>query len=221
MNLLKGYAFGLIAGIVGAIAWATIMFYANAEIGYLAWGIGGLVGFAVAFGHQGGGAAAGAVAVLITVLSICGGKYVGADWAVGKAFAEEAMFENPSDTEFSEDQKIGMIAEEEFDAAVKRGEHAEFEPAIESEDPKAYYPAEVWDQATASWNAMSAEQRQEKISSRIALMNELAKNIRSQFAWETFKASFNVLDIVFFCLGIATAWRIACVDRINEPAPSV
>ncbi|WEK55677.1 MAG: hypothetical protein P0Y55_06420 [Candidatus Cohnella colombiensis] len=37
------------AAVVGAVAWGLISFYSERELGILAWGIGALVGFAVAF----------------------------------------------------------------------------------------------------------------------------------------------------------------------------
>ena len=76
--MIRGILFGLIAGIVGAAAWVGIGVGANAEAGFVAWGIGGLVGFAVAFGvplHE-EGVASGVVAVMISVLAIIAGKYL-------------------------------------------------------------------------------------------------------------------------------------------------
>jgi len=85
MNLAKGMVAGLIAAIIGSLLWAAIAFYANFEIGYLAWGIGLGVGFAVAFASTGGGPVAGVMAVVLTTLSILGGKYLSIQWSIADA----------------------------------------------------------------------------------------------------------------------------------------
>ncbi|NOZ39633.1 MAG: hypothetical protein GXP24_05340, partial [Planctomycetes bacterium] len=60
---------GAIAGAVGAAIWAAVAYFANLEIGYIAWGIGGLVGVAVAATGK-NTTLAGVVAVLITIASL-------------------------------------------------------------------------------------------------------------------------------------------------------
>ncbi|MEZ6096102.1 MAG: hypothetical protein R3C03_18070 [Pirellulaceae bacterium] len=76
MRLSQIFA-GLAAGLMGAAIWAAIAYFANVEIGYVAVGIGFLVGFVIAqTGPNGTGPAIGAV--LITVLAF-GGRQVGND----------------------------------------------------------------------------------------------------------------------------------------------
>ncbi len=94
MNLAKGVVAGLIAAIVGALLWAAIAFYANFEIGYLAWGIGLGVGFAVAFGSVGGGPLPAVFSVLLTTLSIVGGKFLAIQWELGKMIASGEILPN-------------------------------------------------------------------------------------------------------------------------------
>lgn len=64
-----------VAALVGAAVWAVILMF-GAEIGFVAWGIGGLVGFAAVKADGSGGKLAIACAVL-TLLSIFGGKLAG------------------------------------------------------------------------------------------------------------------------------------------------
>ena len=66
-----------IAALLGAIVWAGIAYYAEYELGYIAWGIGAAVGFgARKFG--GHGVMVGFIAAALTILSIFGGKYTAA-----------------------------------------------------------------------------------------------------------------------------------------------
>ena len=77
MNVTAGVIATVIAGLVGAAIWGGIAYFANVEIGYVAWGIGLLVGFAgrAACGGVGHVAVAGS-AVLMTMLAIVGGKLI-------------------------------------------------------------------------------------------------------------------------------------------------
>ncbi len=94
---MKDVAFGLVGGAVGAFVWAAVVYVTEYEIGWIALGVGGLVGFCVALGNKDRGrspTAAGTLAVVITALSIVAGKY---------AAVEMLM---PSDAEL-----VGMFTE--------------------------------------------------------------------------------------------------------------
>ena len=68
---------GSIGGLVGAAIWAAISYAVNAEVGYVAWGIGGIVGIAVRFvaGEREEGIGPGVTAAVIAILAVLGGKY--------------------------------------------------------------------------------------------------------------------------------------------------
>ena len=91
MNIPKAIIAGVIAGGIGAFLWAGISYGTGYEIGWLAWGIGAVVGVAVL---QGGGAEpsplGGLVAVVITLVSICGGKYMAVEWTVSDFLSEDS-----------------------------------------------------------------------------------------------------------------------------------
>jgi fucose permease len=67
----------LAASVIGAIVWAAITYYANYELGLIAWGIGALVGAAVAYiaknrveqSHQ-------VIAVIFGLAGVLAGKYL-------------------------------------------------------------------------------------------------------------------------------------------------
>lgn len=65
----------LLGGLVGVVAWAAIAVYAGYELGYVAWAIGGVVGFgAVKLGGRGSTLAV--VAAVVSLASIFLGKVV-------------------------------------------------------------------------------------------------------------------------------------------------
>ncbi|MEM8680541.1 MAG: hypothetical protein AAGF97_14435, partial [Planctomycetota bacterium] len=63
----------VIAGVIGALIWGAISYYAQVEVGYVAWGIGLLVGWAA---HRlgGEGAVTGIVCAAIALGSMLLGK---------------------------------------------------------------------------------------------------------------------------------------------------
>lgn len=67
----------ILAGIIGAVAWGLISFYSEREIGYVAWGIGALVGFAVAnFAKSALTQNHLVVSVICALGGVIGGKYL-------------------------------------------------------------------------------------------------------------------------------------------------
>ena len=210
MNLIKGLMAGIIAGVIGALLWAGISFYANVEIGYLAWGIGALVGFAVAAGSSGGGVAPGLAAVLITILSICGGKYVGSYWMVDKMFAEAGDIT----TDWTDTQFISALANDVLSDPQMEDTYADFEFDDEAEGAD-YYPPEIWTEAQTQWEAMEITEREAFQEKRKREISDAISQVRGSVAMASFKSSFGPVDIVFFILGVITAGKLAFSDVIE------
>jgi MFS family permease len=83
---------GLIAAIVGGVVWGLIVRWSGYEVGFVAWGIGFVVGTAVAFGARGvRGLSYQALAVVLALAGIVLGKYLSFAWTLGDAFEEEGI----------------------------------------------------------------------------------------------------------------------------------
>ena len=82
------------AGVLGAAAWAGLSIFANFEVGYLAWGIGGLVGVAT-IKLGGRGMPMAVAAAVISLLSIFGGKFIAM-----QARIDEMISESTTETEY-------------------------------------------------------------------------------------------------------------------------
>jgi hypothetical protein len=67
---------GLVAAIVGGVVWGLVVKYSDYEIGIVAWGIGLLVGLAVAAVSRSRGPVLQAVAVACALVGILLGKYL-------------------------------------------------------------------------------------------------------------------------------------------------
>lgn len=75
-NTPLGIIGGLLAALVGGIVWAIIVIKSNYEVGFVAWGIGLLAGFAVVLFARGKSVQLQVVAVLSAGLGVLIGKYI-------------------------------------------------------------------------------------------------------------------------------------------------
>jgi hypothetical protein len=81
---------GLVAAVAGGVAWGLIIKWTDYEVGFVAWGIGFLTGFAVLTATRGSrGLPFQAIAIVFALLGIVLGKYLGFVWALQEA-AEDA-----------------------------------------------------------------------------------------------------------------------------------
>ena len=76
IELGRATAFGLAAAAAGAVVWAEIAVATNYEVGFIAWGIGALVGVAASRASSRGGSAVAAIAVTAALLGVLAGKYL-------------------------------------------------------------------------------------------------------------------------------------------------
>ncbi|MCC7425204.1 MAG: hypothetical protein IT428_33455 [Planctomycetaceae bacterium] len=91
-NFLIYTASGLVGGAIGAAVWGGICYATESEIGWIAWGLGALVGFCVrvASADHHDGFLPGIIAAIISVGSICAGKYMAAALLVNKVLGQLA-----------------------------------------------------------------------------------------------------------------------------------
>jgi hypothetical protein len=76
-SLTRAIAAGLVAAIAGGVAWALIVKASDYEVGFVAWGIGFLVGTAIVFATRGAkGRPLQIVAVVLALVGILLGKYL-------------------------------------------------------------------------------------------------------------------------------------------------
>lgn len=212
MNPLQ-IAAGLVAGIVGAAIWAAIGYYANMEVGYVAWGIGGLVGVAVAAAGK-NGVPAGIVAVLITVASLCAGKYASVELALSQfGSAEETMNEIRTNT--TDDDFVTMLAVVVVRNQEAAGEKLEW-PAgksIDNINGKEDLPKGAWDHAAKAFGEMEEEPLKQFREAYFKSIEEEVNAGWDEAKQDSFVASFSMFDLIFFGLGVATAWGIANSDE--------
>lgn len=213
MGNTRVWTFGIVAGVIGAAIWAAIAYFLNVEVGYVAWGIGGLVGLAVAKGSDGEGSTSNAIfAVVVTVLSIAGGKYA----VLEISFAQELDgIGMPSVDDIPDEQELLVFLCDELIAEKEaEGETITWPAGVDPDEATTQeeYPERIWQAVSEKWNDMDGQGKEdvkqlliERRAAGIAAFNELIDDLKM----EAFKESFGVLDILFFGLAVVTAYRIA------------
>lgn len=205
---------GLVGGAIGALLWAGVVVFTGYEVGWIAWGVGGLVGFGVAKGNEDGGrssTAAGTLAVVIAVLAIVAGKYAGIQSIMPSDDEITAMF--MADFE-REEYLISYVADEVVAEYVSQGRNVDW-PSGTIPAQAAYeedYPADVWAEAESRWVARSERERADFRSAReaetVASLEESMPEIRAAIAGGGLAGSFTPMDLIFFGLAMVTAFGV-------------
>ena len=218
---MKGVIAGVIAGFVGALVWAFIVVFTGYEIGWLAWGIGAVVGGAVAWGTE-GSKVNGLIAVVIAVAAILGGKLASVEIAI----AREVKSANA-------EVKQGMDADDEYMKAwlawgivasyEAKGMKIEWPEGVDPEEAseKKDYPGMIWGMAESAWASMSDEG---KANLRREVETEVTANIKAYAAsirGEGFIESFSGFDVIFILLAVMTAFKVASNAGSEGAAESV
>ncbi len=198
----KGIGAGVIAGILGAAIWAAVSYYARVEIGYLAWGIGALVGIAVTYSGS-TGPVAGGLAVVITALSLLAGKYMAVEFDIQHALSE-------LDTNVSEELVISYLADEICTEREAKGQEINWPTSLDDSEPDSQedYPADIWKQAENTWSGLSPDEQQERRDTAEENMQAMLVFFTNQVRQDGFLGSFSAFDLLFFGLGVATAFGI-------------
>jgi hypothetical protein len=90
--VLPALGAGLVAAIVGGIVWGLIVKWTDYEVGFVAWGIGFLVGIAVLAATRGArGPVFQIVAVVCALVGILVGKYLSFAWVLQEVAERETQ----------------------------------------------------------------------------------------------------------------------------------
>lgn len=197
-----------VAALLGAWVWKFIAVSFDYELGLIAWGIGGAVGFAAAStGSR--GVQAGVVCAVLAFGAIVAGKY----WAYS-AFVDQFQEAISGAMEFDEEM-YGYFEEEVEDARllingsgsdefvrrfmVERGYTDATDPARVSAAELADFREYV--EPALREMAQSTPDFEEWQASSVEALDEISP-------WAMMRENFGLLDILFVFLGIGTAFRL-------------
>lgn len=215
---------GVVAGAAGAAIWAVIAYFANMEIGWIAWGIGLAVGVGVAVGNRGEGSVpAGVLAALLAAASVVVGKYA----TVQLMLPNEAEIVSSSVAALDDPELLlSYVADDVVREFAADGRPVRWPAGGDSLQPTkaADYPADVWAQAQVRWGGMTPDARAGYRADLEASIAASVAEFRDAVAQAGFLSAFGLLDIVFFGLAILTAFKIARAGSLgsgeNEAEPA-
>jgi len=183
-------------GLVGAAAWAAVTYFTEYEIGWIAWGIGAVVGLAV--GRSAGGkfgVAPGVVAAAVAVLAVLGGKLAAASLLLSNTL----NFDDP-------DLLISCIADEVVEEFHAQGQPVRWPPNVVPSEAveESEYPEDVWAVALVRWQAMTPKDREDF---KQAIKAEVGGGDQS-LRLAAFLATFSAYDLLWVGLAAVTAFKL-------------
>jgi hypothetical protein len=222
---LMAVVFGLVGGLLGVVAWAGIAAATQAGSGWMAPVIGGLVGFAAS---KAGNRASvwvpdlrGFAAVLITVLSVLGGKYVvgyvllpSDDEIVGMFLAD---FDN-------EEFVLSYMADDVANEFAEDGRALDWPDGADPDNAttEGDFPADVWTEAEVRWAGLDSVarniyRRERRAGVRLMVQAALPE-IRSTDA-RRFARTYSGLEMIFSGLALSAAWGLSGSARGSRRPP--
>lgn len=164
---------GSIGGLVGAAIWAGISYATNYEVGWIAWGIGAMVGYCVGFVSQENedGFAPGLTAAVLAIGAVLLGKYAAAHFMAASVAASLTF---PSAVP---EDMISHLADEVAKDRMAKGQPVNFPPGqtLDTAAKQADYPPDIWQAAAQQWNALGPAEQQKQMADRNEEMKQVGQ----------------------------------------------
>lgn len=216
---MKSQSLGLIVcavvAVLGAMVWAAVAFGVGYEIGWLALGIGGAVGFAMArYAPDASRMVRCVVAALLAVGSIVAGKYAAVRLEVDDE-VEQFRLSYESRNPYSFEAARSYYFREKVTEAVQSGRPLNWPRgrSLENAEYSFHYPPEVVADALKGWDLLGDDQRERYRSNYEAYARAIdaAKldEARGVMTANAFGKSFGSSAIVFGVLAMAIAFMAA------------
>ncbi|MEM0896861.1 MAG: hypothetical protein AAGJ79_08230 [Verrucomicrobiota bacterium] len=201
---IKGLIVAVVAGVVGAIIWGAIGFFTGYEIGIVAWGVGLLIGFAVAAVGE-ASPTSGIMCAVVALLSILGGKALAVKFSLDKEIVSvsKEVFE---EYRYSAESVAGLSSDSELAQFMIDDEWtmAESAESVTSEEIEFF---------KADWFPFFDQIRSGEVTAGNWLESEYGKDwiasVHSEISIpDAVMGGLGLMDLLFGFLGIATAFKV-------------
>lgn len=204
MQFVAAIIGGTIGGLIGAGIWLAISYLTHFEIAWIAWVVGVFVGLGVRLGaDKWEGIVPGAVAILLSLAAVLGGKYVSSEIVLPVAV-------NLDPTE--QDVKNTMARTIINDFMAKRvaldWPKGNSGRQIQSQLDHQIYPLSVIAEVEKRWKEMNEDQRKEMIRQEKERINAVVKDFKDNTRKNFVQNNLRIVDYIFFALAAITAYRI-------------
>jgi hypothetical protein len=202
-NFTKSILAGLAAGLIAGLIWGGLAYGIGRELGFIAWGVGALVGIAVRFMSGGeDGPKFGIVAILIAVASIFLGKFFCVLLIENRI--KNAGNEVLNETEFDEEDGIEDLYKNVADEWLAKKKQVYVNGDAKG---KQYTPA-VKNEAKKRWKALPKEEQDKIIANLKAKLKEGITRLENKATAGLFAKMFSPYDLIWFPLAALSAFKL-------------
>lgn len=202
----------LVGAVVGAVIWAGVSYFTGYEVGWVAWGIGALVGGGAKAMGSNDKATAGACAVL-ALASIFAGKVIAVEVTVGDMVNKvgEAIFNQ----QYYDEYKVQVAefhelkSEDEYPAFILKHELRDMdaEGDVTAEEIRIFKEESIPELKKFKEDQPSFETWK---SEQLAGLSAATKNGPSTV--DAVVEELGIIDIAFAIFGVLTAYKLALGD---------
>lgn len=203
---------GLLGSLVGLSLWAFMGFLIPFPLGWMAVGMGFMVGLGVRLSAgENDGIGPGVTAAVITLFAIILGKLITA--IIIASLLTDIVMGPPADVE---DLSIQQVADKIVDERMDAGQDIQW-PEDKwrlddvEQDVASEYPADIWAEAVERWEEMPPEEQQE-LRENAEKDQELEEEGHEEFEAAgvgfIFLLSFGLLDFIWIPIAVFTAFQL-------------
>jgi hypothetical protein len=226
MNLIGGLIGGAVGGLIGGAIWTGVAYGTGYEIGWIAWGVGAIVGVGVSAGSKGeAGQIGGVMAATLAIASILIAKYAVVQLMVSKHIpANLSISVDDVPAADQHEHWTAYIADQLISDRMRNGQAVNWPAGVNPDEAESEgdYPKDIWTDAKSRWEAMSAQNqsayRDTAAAALVANFNNSIGAIRSEITSEGFFQSFGAMDLLFGALALATAFRLGSSELAGSRA---
>jgi hypothetical protein len=193
---------GLLAGVVLIVAWIVLARMTGKDVGVAAWGVGGLLGIAIAKSARPPTRATGVQAAILTAVILLVGKAAVVVYGLQPALRAEMVRDRDATARML---IVDMMKNRSFSPEVQRMIDTRPELARDTSflGPGQELRAQMISEAEARAKTATLEERERLV--RTYYDQTFVEKIGF---WVLFVLSFTPVDLLWVGLGISTAWKL-------------
>jgi len=192
---------GVLVGIPAAVVWTLIVYFTGYEIGWVAWGVGFLVGFAVLKSAHEPNESLGPTAAIIAVASLILAKVLIVEFAAPGALTKEFLKNREMiAVMYLVDMRTHKSFSPELQATINQ---LDGRPGTLSSEESAVLEQRVEAEARARVEAATPAERERVVRAGVTGM------LGALGFFGTLKKAFSFWDVLWFGLAISSAFKVA------------
>lgn len=192
---------GVLVGIPAAIVWVLIVYFTGYEIGWVAWGVGALIGFAVSKSAHEPDASLGPTAAALAVASLILAKVLIVEVAAPSAVTKEVLKNRETVAAmFLIDMRLHKSFSPELQATI---EQLDGRPGTLSDAQRFQLEQQVESEAVARAADATSAERERVVRAGVDKM------LDAMGFFGRLKQAFSGWDLLWFGLAISSAFKVA------------